>query len=148
MIKGTTVDQKTVAGSGFIVDSSGTIITNLHMIQNLENGAVRLASGEIYDRFVVRGFDSRRDLAVIQIPAFDLPTVKLGNSNDVKVGTGVVLIGNPRGLEGSLSSGIVSGIRELDDGSKVFQTDAAANPGKSGGPMVDAEGKLIQKLLA
>ena len=143
MIKGTTVDQKTVSGSGFIVDSSGTIITNLHVIQNLENGAVRLASGEIYDRFVVRGFDSRRDLAVIQIPAFDLPTVELGNSNAVKVGTGVVLVGNPMGLEGSLSSGIVSGIRERDDGSKVFQTDAAANPGNSGGPMVDAEGKVI-----
>jgi len=54
-----------------------------------------------------------RDLAVIQIPAFDLPWVKLGNSNEVKVGTGVVLVGNPRGLEGSLSSGIVSGIRTL-----------------------------------
>jgi len=80
---------------------------------------------------------------VIQIPAFDLPWVKLGNSNEVKVGTGVVLVGNPRGLEGSLSSGIVSGIRTLDDGSKVFQTAAAANPGNSGGPMVDAEGKVI-----
>ena len=96
VIKGTTVDQKIVAGSGFIVDSSGTIITNLHMIQDLENAAIRLASGEIYDQFVVRGFDSRRDLAVIQIPGFDLPTLKLGNSNTVNVGTAVVLVGNPR----------------------------------------------------
>ncbi len=143
MIKGTTVDGKGISGSGFIVNSSGTIITNLHVIRDLDNAAVRLASGETYDRFVVKAFDSRRDLAVIQIAGFDLPTVELGNSNNVEVGTGVILVGNPMGLEGSISSGIVSGIRPGDDGTKLFQTDAAANPGNSGGPMVDAEGSVI-----
>ena len=124
MIKGTTVDGKGISGSGFIVNSSGTIITNLHVIRDLDNAAVRLASGETYDRFVVKAFDSRRDLAVIQIAGFDLPTVELGNSNNVEVGTGVILVGNPMGLEGSISSGIVSGIRSGDDGTKLFQTDA------------------------
>ena len=92
-IVGTTIDGETVGGSGFIVDSSGTIVTSLHVIENLKHGAVRLTSGEIYDQFVVRAFDRRRDLAIIQIPAFDLPTVTLGNSNDVEVGDPVLLIG-------------------------------------------------------
>ncbi len=91
----------------------------------------------------MRAFDRRRDLAIIQIPAFDLPTVTLGNSNDVEVGDPVLLIGNPHGLESSVSGGIVSGLRELDDGFKVIQTDAAANPGNSGGPMMDADGNVI-----
>ena len=155
-IKGTTIDGKTVSGSGFIVDSSGTIVTNLHVIKNLEHGAVRLATGEIYEQFVVRAFDRLRDLAIIQIPGFGLPTIKLGNSNDVEVGDPVLLIGDPHGLGSSISSGIVSGLREVGDsnavgdgriphlfGTKTIQTDAAANPGNSGGPMVDENGNAI-----
>ncbi len=148
-IKGTTIDGETFGGSGFIVDPSGTIVTNLHVIENLDHGAVRLATGEIYDQFVVRAFDKRRDLAIIQIPGFDLPTIKLGNSNDVEVGDPVLLIGHPIGLENSISSGIVSALREFEDsnvvgpGIKTIQTDAAANPGNSGGPMVDEDGNAI-----
>ena len=142
MIKGVTESGDVRSGSGFIVDPSGTIVTSLHVIQELKTAAVRLANGDVYDRFTVRAFDSRRDLAVIQIAGFDLPVVDLGNSSTVKPGDSVILLGNPFGLEGSVSAGIVSGIRDLA-GMQVIQTDAAANPGNSGGPMMNSTGEVV-----
>jgi hypothetical protein len=131
------------SGSGFIVDASGTIVTNLHVVQNARSVAVKLPSGDVYDQVQIRAFDVRKDLAVIQVPGFNLPTAALGDSDAVQTGQPVVLIGNPLDvLEGSVSAGIVSGIRNLD-GFKVIQTDAAANPGNSGGPLVDADSKVI-----
>lgn len=132
------------SGSGFIVDASGTIVTNLHVIQGATTVAVRLASGDIYDQVRVRAFDARKDLAVIQIAAFGLPTVTFGDSDGVQPGQSVVLIGNPLGLEGSVTTGVVSGVRVLETaGFRVIQTDAAANPGNSGGPLLDATGSVI-----
>jgi S1-C subfamily serine protease len=133
------------SGSGFIVDPSGTIVTNLHVIKDAASVAVRLASGDIYDQVQIRAVDVRKDLAVIQILGYGLPTVELGDSDSVQVGQSVVLIGNPLGvLEGSISAGIVSGLRNLEGaGFRVIQTDAAANPGNSGGPLVDASGKVV-----
>jgi hypothetical protein len=142
-IKGITLEGKEVGGSGFIVDAAGTIVTNLHVIQNLKTAAIRLSSGEIYDQIKVRAFDERKDLAIIQIPGFDLPALELGNSNTLQPGDSVVLIGNPFGLEASISAGIVSGIRKTEDGFQVFQTDAAANPGNSGGPMLNTAGAVV-----
>lgn len=139
-------DSGVAAGSGFIVDKSGTIVTNLHVIRDAKELAVRLTSGDIFETVEILGFDERRDLAILQIPGFDLPVVELGNSNNIEIGSRVFLIGNPLGediLEGSVSAGIVSGIRRMDDGVQMIQTDAAANPGNSGGPMVDSEGKVI-----
>lgn len=133
------------SASGFIVDSSGTIVTNLHVIQNASAVAVKLANGDIYDQIKVRSFDSRKDLAIIQIAGFGLPTTELGNSDTVRPGQQVVLIGNPLGiLEGSVSTGVISGVRVLEEsGFRVIQTDAAANPGNSGGPLLDRNGKVI-----
>jgi hypothetical protein len=131
------------AASGFIVDSSGTLVTNLHVIRGATALAVRTAGGEVYDDVRVRAVDERRDLAVLQVAAFGLPTVPLGDSDSLQPGQRVLVVGNPLGvLEGSVSTGVVSGVREMD-GYKVVQTDASVNPGNSGGPMVDDGGRVI-----
>jgi hypothetical protein len=131
------------AGSGFIVDSSGTIITNLHVIKGAKTVGIKLKNGDIYEQVRIRAYDDRKDLAVIQVSGFGLPTIELGDSGLVKAGDRVVLIGNPFGLEGSVSSGIVSGLRNIEAGLTIIQTDAAANPGNSGGPLIDSMGKVI-----
>jgi hypothetical protein len=91
----------------------------------------------------VRAFDERKDLAVIQIPGFGLPALSLGDSESVPPGTRVLVIGNALGiLEGSLSTGVISGFRNMD-GYKVLQTDASANHGNSGGPMLDENANVV-----
>lgn len=141
-IKGLTNDGKEVTGSGFIVDPAGVIVTNLHVVQGLKTAAVKLANGDVYDQVQVKAFDERKDLAVIQIQGFSLPILELGNSDEVQPGAPVTLVGNPLGLEGSVSTGVVSGIRN-EGGFRVIQTDAAANPGNSGGPLLDGQGKVV-----
>ena len=136
-------DGGEASGSGFIVESSGTIVTSLHVVENLVEGAVRLANGDIYDGLTVSNFDERRDLAIVQIAGFDLPTLPLGNSGEVRPGDSVLLVGGPLGLEGSVSSGIVSAVRQDDRGSTIIQTDAAASPGNSGGPMVNSQREAV-----
>ena len=137
--------SESVAASGFIVDQSGTIVTNLHVVKGATAVAVRLASGEVFDQIQVKAFDERKDLAVLQVLGFHLPTVELGDSDTVRPGNPVVLIGNPLGvLQGSVSTGVVSAVRMLEnDGYRVIQTDAAANPGNSGGPLLDGAGRVI-----
>ena len=142
LIKGTGDGRDTV-GSGFIVSPDGKIATSLHVIQGLKSAGVQLANGDVFDSLLVLGFDERRDLAVVQVPAFDLPIVELGNSNEVQPGESVVLIGSPRALKGSVSTGVVSGIRDLPEGFKIIQTDAAANPGSSGGPLLNSQGQVV-----
>jgi hypothetical protein len=130
------------SGAGFIVDASGTIVTNLHVIQGATALAVKTSTGDIYDQVHVRAFDERKDLAVIQVSGFSLPTLTLGNSDGVSVGDSVVLVGNPLGLTASVTSGLISGIRDAG-GFRVIQTDAAANPGNSGGPLINTQGQVI-----
>jgi len=144
LIKGTT-DKGDVLGTGFIISSDGKIATNLHVIDELQNGGVQLASGDRFDSFSVLAFDARKDIAIIKIPGFDLPTVSLGNSNTVQVGEPILVMGSPLGLQGSVSSGVISSVRDdpAGGGFKVLQTDAAANPGNSGGPLVNRHGEVI-----
>jgi hypothetical protein len=135
----------TVSGSGLIVSRDGKIATNLHVIRDLKNGGVQLASGEIFDTFSVLAFDDRKDLAIIKIAGFDLPTVELGNSNDVRSGERVVAIGSPRGLQGTVTTGVVSAVRDdpTRSGFKLIQTDASINPGNSGGPLLNDRAQAI-----
>jgi hypothetical protein len=142
-IRGVAAGGNNISGTGFVVDESGTIVTNLHVVAGLKAVAIRVATGEIYDDVTIRAFDQRRDLAVLQVPAFGLKAVKLGNSNEASVGESVWVIGNPLGLEGSVSAGVISALRALDAGTNVIQTDAAANPGNSGGPLVNAASEVI-----
>jgi putative serine protease PepD len=143
------------SGSGFFLDSTGHILTNNHVISLAAiAGAsiqVRLANGKTYDAKLV-GRDVSYDLAVIKIKVTDAPALQLGDSDEVQVGDGVIAIGSPLGLTGTVTSGIVSAKnRPVTSGSgtressfiNAIQTDAAINPGNSGGPLVDLSGAVI-----
>jgi hypothetical protein len=105
---------------------------------------VKLRNGDVYDSISVIAFDARRDLIILKVSGFDLPTLPLGNSNEAKEGDPVAMISNPKGLEGSITQGIISAVREIGDlGFKVIQTTAAASPGSSGGAILNASGELI-----
>ncbi len=141
--------------SGFVWDSQGNIVTNNHVVENATDITVTFPDGTTYTAKVV-GTDPDSDLAVIKadIPQSALKPVTLGNSNQVQVGQAVIAIGNPFGLEGSMSTGIVSAVgRDLPAGSstqgssytipEVIQTDASINPGNSGGVLVNSAGQVI-----
>lgn len=145
LIKGTASSGDEILGTGFIISSDGKIGTNLHVVESLKNGGVQLASGEKFDSFSVLAFDARKDIAIIKIPGFDLPTVALGNSNNVQVGEPVLAVGSPLGLQGTVTTGVVSSLRDdpTGGGFKVLQTDASVNPGNSGGPLVNRQAEVI-----
>ena len=137
-------------GSGFIWDDLGHIITNFHVIKGASEAIVRLADGRDYKASLV-GASPAHDIAVLRIGiGFQRPTpVPLGTSHDLKVGQKVFAIGNPFGLDWTLTTGIVSALdRSLPSGDgrtidNLIQTDAAINPGNSGGPLLDSAGRLI-----
>jgi len=129
-------------GSGFVLDPNGIIATNFHVIRGAVSAKVSLQNGDSYDRVTVRAYDEKKDIAILQVPAFKLPAVALGDSDSVTQGESVVLLGSPLGLGGTATTGIVSAVRPLD-GYRVFQTDAAANPGNSGGPMLNDKGEVV-----
>ncbi len=141
-------------GSGFIIDEEGYILTNQHVIQDADKITVTLPDGRRFDA-EVKGSDVRSDLAVIKIEAKDLPVLKLGDSDEVKIGQWVVAVGNPYGFavgsaEPTVTAGIVSALnRSLPETqqrrkySDLIQTDAAINPGTSGGPLVNINGEVI-----
>ncbi|MGA2791896.1 MAG: S1C family serine protease [Terriglobia bacterium] len=134
-------------GTGALISKDGTILSALHVVQGGDSAVVKLKSGDVYDKVSVIAFDARRDLVVLKISGFDLPLLPLGNSNDVKEGDPVAMISNPKGLEGSISQGIVSAVRDIGDlGFKVIQTTAAASPGSSGGAILNANGELVAML--
>ena len=137
-------------GSGFIWDDLGHVVTNNHVIEGASEATVRLNDGRSYSAVLV-GASPAHDLAVLRINvAFDRPPpVPVGTSGDLKVGQKVFAIGNPFGLDYTLTSGLVSALdRSLaeDNGATIehlIQTDAAINPGNSGGPLLDSAGRLI-----
>ena len=132
-------------GSGFIVSSDGVILTNNHVVDDAKEVTVRLTDNREF-RAKVIGKDEASDVAVLKINAKDLPTVRLGDSSKVKVGEWVVAIGSPYGFDNSVTAGIVSAkARSLGNDSYVpfLQTDAAVNPGNSGGPLFNLRGEVI-----
>jgi S1-C subfamily serine protease len=134
-------------GSGFIIDKEGHILTNYHVIADARQVEVTLNNRKTY-RATVVGTDRSHDLAVIQIKAPDLPSMVLGDSRNLQVGQKVYAIGNPFGLSGTMTRGIVSSIRSVKepDGMSIdeaIQTDAAINPGNSGGPLLNWHGEVI-----
>jgi hypothetical protein len=134
------------AGTGFIIASTGIIATALHVVDGASKVAVKTQAGDIFDGVSLLAKDERRDVAILKVGGFDLPTVNLGNSNDLNPGDQVFVIGNPLGaeqLQTSISNGIVSGIRDLGDGYKVIQVTAPISPGNSGGPALSASGDAI-----
>jgi serine protease Do len=133
-------------GSGFVIDKEGFILTNNHVVEDANQIKVRLADGKEYGGKVV-GRDPKTDLAVVKISgAADLHSLPLGSSGDLKVGSWVVAIGSPFGLEQTVTQGIVSGKgRVIGSGpyDDFIQTDASINPGNSGGPLINMKGEVI-----
>ena len=133
-------------GSGVIVDSEGYIVTNYHVIHGARHIRVSLSDGRRVDA-EVRGYDAPTDLAVLKIDAPDLFAAEWGDSSDLRPGAMVWALGSPFGLERSITFGIVSAKHRSKMGRKVYQdflqTDAAVNPGNSGGPLVDVYGRVV-----
>ncbi len=134
-------------GSGFIIDRDGHVLTNYHVIDGARQIEVTLHNRKKYRASIV-GTDRSHDLAVVQIKAPDLSPMTLGDSRNLQVGQKVYAIGNPFGLAGTLTSGIVSSIRSVEEPNQVtiddaIQTDAAINPGNSGGPLLNSHGEVI-----
>jgi len=137
------VETEKGQGSGFFVRRDGTLVTNHHVISGVTQIAVRTKSGEEYRGAFVMASDELRDLAILRVEAFDVPVVALGNSNELKAGAAVLLVGAPRGLERSASEGIVAAIRADEKGTRLIQTSAAASPGSSGGPVLNEAGEVV-----
>ncbi|MGH3025802.1 MAG: S1C family serine protease [Gaiellaceae bacterium] len=137
-------------GTGFVYDTSGDIVTNDHVIAGSSSVTVKFPNGKQYKATIV-GSDTSTDLAVlhVDVPASELTVLTLGDSSSVSVGDGVIAIGNPFGLDNSVTSGIVSATgREISAPDQTpiegaIQTDAAINHGNSGGPLFDLDGKVI-----
>ena len=139
------------SGSGSIIDKRGYVVTNVHVIENASTITISLSDGSSYEGSVV-GQDVESDIAVLKFtPPADkeLKTIAFGNSDSLKIGQKVIAIGNPFGLERTMTTGIISGLgRPIQESSSVIirnmiQTDAAINPGNSGGPLLDSQGKMI-----
>ena len=131
-------------GSGFIVSPDGYILTNAHVVDGAKEVDVKLTDRREFVAKVV-GRDEKSDVALLKIDAKDLPSVRIGDPEEVKVGQWVVAMGSPFGFENSVTAGIVSAkSRSLGDGYVPFlQTDVAVNPGNSGGPLFDLEGNVV-----
>jgi serine protease Do len=138
------IQQKGI-GSGVIVSRDGYILTNAHVVQGADHLTVTLLDGRTFTGRVV-GADPATDLAVVKIPASNLPVAQLGSSGQLQPGDWVIAIGNPYGLNFTVTVGVVSATgRSLPDSAdeQFIQTDAAINPGNSGGPLVDLAGQVV-----
>lgn len=135
-------------GSGVIIDNQGYILTNYHVVDRAESITVNLADGRKVKGKVV-GTDPNSDLAVLKIESENLPVAVLGDSNRIRVGQLAVAIGNPFGLQQTVTSGVISAVdRSISEGQgkvldNLIQTDASINPGNSGGPLVNGRGQVI-----
>ncbi len=136
-------------GSGFVIDNSGRILTNAHVVAGASKVTVTLKDGRTIDG-KVKGIDRVTDVAVVEVAQKNLPSIQLGNSEQIKPGEWAIAIGNPLGLDNTVTAGIVSGTGRTGDeigatNKRVnyIQTDAAINPGNSGGPLLNAGGQVI-----
>jgi S1-C subfamily serine protease len=133
-------------GSGFVIDAEGHILTNYHVIESARQVEVTTSDKKKYKAQII-GVDPPHDLAIIQIPSKAVPQAEIGDSKNLIVGQKVFAIGNPFGLSGTMTRGIISSIRSVR-GQRGFideaiQTDAAINPGNSGGPLLNSRGQVI-----
>ena len=133
-------------GSGFIISRDGFIVTNEHVVRDAESIRVKLSNERVYEARVIGG-DPKTDIAVIKISATDLPVAVLGDSDRIEVGQWAIAIGNPFGLERSMTVGVISatgrsnvGIESIEN---FIQTDASINPGNSGGPLLNIHGEVV-----
>jgi S1-C subfamily serine protease len=139
-------DERRASGSGFIIRQDGYLVTNAHVVEEAERIQIQLYDGRRFAGRVI-GFDNRVDLALVKIDATALPVALLGDSNRLRVGEFVLALGHPFGLEQTVSFGIVSRkgapLDVAAPGFDFIQTDAAVNPGNSGGPLVNMAGEIV-----
>ena len=139
-------DERRSSGSGFIIRQDGYLVTNAHVVADVERIQVKLADGRKFEGRMV-GVDERVDLALVKIEATGLPAAALGDSNKLRVGEFVMALGHPFGLEQTVSFGIVSRkgapLTVAAPGFEFIQTDAAVNPGNSGGPLINMAGEVV-----
>ena len=144
---GATIQQQQGQGSGFITRSDGIVLTNAHVVEGASEVSVTLPDGRSFSGKVL-GSDPVTDVAVVRLAASGLPVAPLGDSSKVKPGEWAIAIGNPLGLDNTVTAGIISAIQRtnaLGEGQRVpyLQTDAAINPGNSGGPLINDRGQVI-----
>ena len=141
--------QGQATGSGFVISKDGLIVTNDHVVDGATTVQVKVGTSDQTQDATIVGADPSRDLALLKVDGHDLPTLTLGDSSSIGVGDATYAIGNPFGLDHTLTTGIVSALHrnlQAPDGATIsgaIQTDAAINPGNSGGPLLDADGKVI-----
>ncbi len=130
-------------GTGFIIDSEGYVVTNAHVMDGAKAAAILTYEGDSHSVSLV-GKNSQMDVALLKIEG-DFPALDFGDSNDISIGEKVIAIGNPLGLQFSVTEGIISAVNRpgLNEIEAYIQTDAALNPGNSGGPLIDKSGKVI-----
>ena len=133
-------------GSGFLISTDGYIVTNDHVVRDAESIQVKLSNDKVYDATVVGG-DHKTDIAVIKIKATGLPTAVLGDSDKLEVGQWAIAIGNPFGLDRTMTVGVISATGRSNMGIETYenfiQTDASINPGNSGGPLLNVYGEVV-----
>ena len=145
--RGPTIQQQQGQGSGFITRSDGVVLTNAHVVDGASDVTVTLPDGRSYSGKVL-GADPLTDVAVVKVVASKLPVAPLGDSARVRPGEWAIAIGNPLGLDNTVTAGIISAIQRTNavgEGQRVpyIQTDAAVNPGNSGGPLINNRGQVI-----
>ncbi len=142
-------DNSYSQGSGVILRNDGVIATNYHVCGDAKSARVKLQNGDIYDDVSILDTDERKDIAILKIKAINLPVLAASDSDLLKIGANVYAIGAPKGLEGSITSGIISSIRAATEvsselsGFRVIQFTAPISPGSSGSPLLDESGKVI-----
>ncbi len=133
-------------GSGFVIDPSGIVMTNSHVVRDADKVIVRFQNGREYEAHDIK-YDSKSDIAILKIDAdHPLPALALGDSEDIQVGDWVLAIGSPFGLDMSVTAGIISAkgrSQNITDRDYFLQTDAAVNPGNSGGPLINLKGEVV-----
>ncbi len=145
-----TMEVPAGTGSGIVWDREGRVLTNFHVIRSASGAKITLANKKVYDASLV-GYDADKDIAVLQIeaPPRELVPIEIGESAKLRVGQSTYAIGNPFGLDHTLTTGVLSGLgREMKSPtgrtiSNCIQTEAAISPGNSGGPLLDSRGRLI-----
>lgn len=129
-------------GSGFVVDAQGTLVTNFHVVEGADAVTVQFAGGERFDDVLFVSADRGRDVAVLKVRGVNLPFIAFGDDQKLAVGDRVYVMGNPLGLEGTFSDGLLSA-RRIDEGVAYLQITAPISSGSSGGPVLNARGEVV-----
>ena len=130
-------------GTGFVISEDGLIATNYHVVNGAQKILVKFRNKKVYKKVDIFNLDEAKDIALIKIRAQGLRPVELGNSSDVAIGERVVTIGNPLGLESTVSDGLVSSWRKIGPGFKILQISVPLSQGSSGGPLFTLKGKVV-----